>query len=115
MSLSRLSAGMYAVADLVADAIVGEAPKENSSPAPQRPVAATKPSPQKPAAAPKAKRSSPPAAAPKPKAIKKDKTRVKVEALRSMPRRGEKVNYNEAHLQTLAWSGTGTRADPIRF
>ena len=42
---------MYAVADLVADAIVGEAPKENSSPAPQRPVAATKPSPQKPAAA----------------------------------------------------------------
>ena len=64
---------------------------------------------------PKAKRASPPAAAPKPKAIKKDKTRVKVEALRSMPRRGEKVNYNEAHLQTLAWSGTGTRADPIRF
>jgi hypothetical protein len=44
--------------------------------------------------------------------------RVKLEAPREQPFRSKRHKsgyYNEAHLTALAWRGTGSAQDPIRF
>ena len=52
--------------------------------------------------------------------IKKSRAKIKLEAVRSQPRRSTRSGikegfYNEINLIKLAWKGTGTAKDPIRF
>ena len=116
MGARRLSAilaspykAMERVAEKVADFIVPDAVAppvfEDMSPTPA--VEENKASPAK-------KRSAPAA-----KTLPSKKVVVKKEAERDLPfrsRRTHKVGfYNEKNLTQLAWRGTGSASDPIRF
>ena len=104
------AAADYIVPDKVPDAAA--AVEENPPPAAAAPPPAAA-APPAAAKRPSKKRSSPTAAA-----APKKRVVIKKEAVRDMPFRSTRRKagfYSEAHLTALAWSGSGSKQDPIRF